>query len=432
MEYTKEVLADKKVKLTIKVSKAEWDVALQEAYEHTKGKYRVQGFRAGKAPRKVIEKEYGDTVFYDEALNNCFYVYYEEALTKEKLEVVGNPKLDVEKIDETGVTLVVTTEVYPEVKLGAYTGLTVEKPEIKVSSAEVNAEIELMRDKAGRMVVQDRPAKNGDTLLIDFVGKKDGVAFDGGTAKGYELKLGSGTFIPGFEDQLVGAKAGEEKLVNVVFPAEYPAEDLAGKPCIFEVKVHEVREKVLPELDDNFAKNVSEFDTFEEYKKSVKEQLKKEKEQKAEQDAEEKLLQMITDNSQVDIPEVMVEEQAHEFVHNFAHQLEHQGLNIDDYVKYMNTTIEELEKSRMDDARKTVKTRLVLEEVMKKENIKLEKEELEKAIAEQAEFNGVSVEEFKKTVHDHYLNQIASNLILSKLFDILKKNNNMLFTKDKM
>ena len=273
--------------------------------------------------------------------------------------------------------------------------------------------------------MQDRPAKNGDTLLIDFVGKKDGVAFDGGTAKGYELKLGSGTFIPGFEDQLVGAKAGEEKLVNVTFPAEYPAEDLAGKPCTFEVKVHEVREKVLPELDDNFAKNVSEFDTFEEYKKSMKEQLKKEKEQKAEQDAEEKLLQMITDNSQVDIPEVMVEEQAHEFVHNFAHQLEHQGLNIDDYVKYMNTTIEELEKSRMDDARKTVKTRLVLEEVMKRENIKLEKDELEKAIAEQAEFNGVSVEEFKKTVHDHYLNQIASNLILSKLFDFLKKNNNM-------
>ena len=425
MEYTKEVLADKKVKITLKITKEEWDKALQEAYEHTKQKYRVQGFRTGKAPRRVIEKEYGDTVFYDEALNNCFYAYYDEALRKEQLTTVGNPRLDVDKIDETGVTMTVTTEVYPEVELGAYTGLTIEKPEIKVSAAEVNAEVEMMREKASRMVVVEREAKNGDTLVIDFVGKKDGVAFNGGTAKGYELKLGSGTFIPGFEDQLVGSKAGEEKLVEVTFPAEYPAEDLAGKPCTFEVTVHEVREKILPELDDEFAKNVSEFDTLEEYKKSVKEQLKKEKQTKAEQEAEEKLLEKITENSKVEIPEVMVHEQAHEFVHQFAHQLEHQGLNINDYVKYMNTTIEDLEKSRMDDARKTVKTMLVLEAVMKKEGISLEKEELEKAIKEQAELNGVDVEEFKKTVHEHYLNQIASNIVLNKLFDFLKKNNNM-------
>lgn len=425
MEYTKEVLADKKVKITLKITKEEWEKALQDAYEHTKQKYRVQGFRTGKAPRKVIEKEYGDTVFYDEALNNCFYVYYEQALVKEKLETVGNPRLDVDKIDETGVTMKVTTEVYPEVELGAYTGLTIEKAEIKVSSAEVNAEVEAMREKASRMVVVEREAKNGDTVVIDFVGKKDGVAFDGGTAKGYELKLGSGSFIPGFEDQLVGAKAGEEKVIDVTFPAEYPAEDLAGKPCTFDVTVHEVREKVMPELDDEFAKNVSEFDTLEEYKKSVKEELKKEKQAKAEQEAEEKLLEKITENSKVEIPEVMVHEQAHEFVHQFAHQLEHQGLNINDYVKYMNTTVEELEKSRMDDARKTVKTRLVLEAVMKKEGISLEKEELEKAIKEQADLNGVDVEEFKKTVHEHYLNQIASNLILNKLFEFLKKNNNM-------
>ena len=425
MEYTKEVLADKKVKITLKITKEEWEKALQDAYEHTKQKYRVQGFRTGKAPRKVIEKEYGDTVFYDEALNNCFYVYYEQALVKEKLETVGNPKLDVDKIDETGVTMTVTTEVYPEVELGAYTGLTIEKEEVKVSAAEVNAEVEIMRDKASRMVVVEREAKNGDTLVIDFVGKKDGKAFDGGTAKGYELKLGSGTFIPGFEEQLVGAKAGEEKLVEVTFPAEYPAEDLAGKPCTFEVTVNEVREKVMPELDEEKEKNVSEFDTLEEYKKSVKEQLKKEKEAKAEQKAEEKLLEKITENSKVEIPEVMVHEQAHEFVHQFAHQLEHQGLNINDYVKYMNTTVEALESSRMDDARKTVKTRLVLEAIMKKEGISLEKEELEKAIKEQAELNGVDVEEFKKTVHEHYLNQIASNLILNKLFEFLKKNNNM-------
>ena len=423
MEYTKEVLADKKIKFTVKMTAEDWAQALENAYNATKGKYRVQGFRAGKAPRKVIEKEYGDTVFYDEALNESFYRYYNQILVDEKLEVVGEPKVGVEKIESEGVTLTITVEPYPEVKLGAYTGLTIEKEEVKVSAAEVNGTIKEMQEKAGRMVVVDREAKEGDTLTIDFVGKKDGVEFQGGLAKGYELKLGSGTFIPGFEDQLVGTKAGDEKVLNVVFPKDYPAEELADKPCTFDVTVHEVREKVLPELDDEFAKNVSEFDTMEEYKKSVKEQLKKKKEQEAEQKAEEKLLEVITDNAEVEVPEVMIEEQAEAFVHDFAHRLEHQGLNIDDYVKYMNTTVDALKKSRLDDAKKTVRTRLVLEAIMDKEGIKIEKEELEKAIADHAKFNGMEVEEFKKTVHDHYLNDIANNLLIGKLFDFLKKNN---------
>ena len=425
MEYTKEVLADKKIKYTVKMSPEDWEYALEHAYISTKNKYHVQGFRAGKAPRKVIEKEYGDTVFYDEALNDSFYRYYNQILSDDKLEVVGNPKLDVEKIDSLGVVLTITVEPYPEVKLGAYTGLTVEKVDVKVSVAEVNGAIKDMQEKAGRMVVVEREAKNGDTLIIDFVGKKDGVEFQGGSAKGYELKLGSGTFIPGFEDQLVGAKAGEEKVLNVVFPKDYPAEDLADKPCTFDVTVHEVREKVLPELNDEFAKNVSEFDTLEEYKKSVKEQIKKQKEEKAEQEAQEKLLELITENSTVEIPQTMIDEQAEAFIHDFAHRLEHQGLNIDDYVKYMNTTVEDLKKSRLDDAKKTVKTRLVLEAIMDKEGIKLEKEELDKAIEEHAKYNGMEVEEFKKTVHDHYLNDIANNIIVGKLFDFLKKNNNL-------
>ena len=421
--YTKEILANKNAKLTVKMTAEEWNEALQKAYEKTKGKYRVQGFRNGKAPRKVIEKEYGDTVFFDEALNESFYHYYGEIIEKEKLEVVGNPRCNVEKIESSGVTLTIETALYPEVKLGAYTGLEIEKEEIKVSAAEVNVAIKDMQEKAARMVKVDRVAKNGDTVVIDFVGKKDGVAFDGGTGKGYELKLGSGTFIPGFEDQLVGAKAGEDKNVNVTFPAEYPAEDLAGKPCVFEVKVHEVREKVLPELDDKFAQNVSEFDTLEEYKKSVKEQLAKQKEQKVNAEAEEKLLQKITDNAEVEIPEVMVEEQADEFIHQFAHRLEHQGLNLDDYLKYMNTTYEDLRKSRMEDARKTAKTRVVLDAILKKENITLEKEEVEKELEKHAQLNGVSVEEFKKSVHDHVITDIANNIVINKLLDFLRKNN---------
>lgn len=423
MEYTKEILADKKAKLTVKMTAEEWQDALQKAYEKTKGKYRVQGFRNGKAPRKVIEKEYGDTVFFDEALNESFYNFYNEIIEKEKLEVVGDPRVNVEKIESSGVTFTITTALYPEVKLGAYTGLEIEKEEVKVSVAEVNGAIKDMQEKAARMVKVDREAKNGDTVIIDFVGKKDGVAFDGGTGKGYELKLGSGTFIPGFEDQLVGAKAGEDRNVNVTFPADYPAEDLAGKPCVFEVKVHEVREKVLPELDDKFAQNVSEFDTLEEYKKSVKEQLTKQKQQKADSEAEEKLLQMITDNATVDIPQAMVEEQADEFIHQFAHRLEHQGLNLDDYLKYMNTTYEDLRKSRMEDAKKTAKTRVVLDAILKKENITLEREEVEKELEKHAQLNGVSVEEFKKTVHDHVITDIANNIVINKLLDFLRKNN---------
>lgn len=425
MEYTKEVLANKKLKITIKITAEEWQNALQKAYEDTKGKYRVQGFRTGKAPRKVIEREYGDTVFYDEALNQCFYKYYDEVIDKEQLEVVGNPNVNVDKIETSGVTMTITTAVYPEVTLGAYTGLTIEKDKVSVTAAEVNGALKDMQEKAGRMVATDRAAKNGDTLNIDFVGKKDGFAFDGGTAKKYDLVLGSGSFIPGFEDQLVGTKAGEEKQVVVTFPKDYPAEDLAGKECTFDVTVHEVREKILPELDDEFAKNVSEFDTLEEYKKSVKERIKKQKEQRAEQEAESKLLEKITENAVVEIPEEMVDEQADAFIHDFEHRLSHQGLTLDGYLQYMNTTVEDLKKSRMDDARKTVKTRLVLDAILKKENITLEKEEVEKAIEDHAKYNGMTVEEFKSNVHDHVLNDIANGIVMNKLLDFLKKNNTL-------
>lgn len=425
MEYTKEVLANKKLKITIKITAEEWQNALQKAYEDTKGKYRVQGFRTGKAPRKVIEREYGDTVFYDEALNQCFYKYYDEVIDKEQLEVVGNPNVNVDKIETSGVTMTITTAVYPEVTLGAYTGLTIEKDKVSVTAAEVNGALKDMQEKAGRMVATDRAAKNGDTLNIDFVGKKDGFAFDGGTAKKYDLVLGSGSFIPGFEDQLVGTKAGEEKQVVVTFPKDYPAEDLAGKECTFDVTVHEVREKILPELDDEFAKNVSEFDTLEEYKKSVKERIKKQKEQRAEQEAESKLLEKITENAVVEIPEEMVDEQADAFIHDFEHRLSHQGLTLDGYLQYMNTTVEDLKKSRMDDARKTVKTRLVLDAILKKENITLEKEEVEKAIEDHAKYNGMTVEEFKSNVHDHVLNDIANGIVMNKLLDFLKENNTL-------
>jgi trigger factor len=425
MKYTKELLADKKLKFKIELSSEEWDKQVDKAYESTKSKYRVQGFRNGKAPRRVIENAYGKEVFYDEALNNCFYEYYNEVLTKEKVEPVGNPHLDVEKLDDSGVTLVITTAIYPEVKLGDYKGLTIEKEEIKVTAAEVNGAIKDMQEKSARMVVVNREAKNGDTVIIDFVGKKDGKAFDGGAGKGYELVLGSGTFIPGFEEQLVGIKGGESRVLDVTFPKDYPAEELANAPCTFDVDCKEVREKVLPELNDEFAKNVSEYDTLDEYKKSVKADIKKQKEQKAEQDAQTKLLEKICDNATVEIPEEMVAEQVDEFINQFDKRLKSQGLDLDGYVKYMNTTIDALKKSREDDARKTVKTRLVLEEIIKAENIKLEKEDVDAEIEKQAKFSGLSAEEFKKSVDEELLNQIANNLVINKLLTFLKSNNNM-------
>lgn len=425
MKYTKELLADKRVKVKIEVSAEEWNEQLNKAYETTKSKYKVQGFRGGKAPRRVIENTYGKEVFYDEAINNCYYDYFEKVVQDEKLEPVGMPNLDVEKLDDTGVTLVVTTAVYPEVKLGNYKGLNIEKPEVKVTAAEVNGAIKDMQQKSSRLVKVERAAKNGDTVTIDFLGKKDGVAFEGGEGKGYELKLGSGTFIPGFEEALVGIKTGDQKVIDVTFPAEYPAENLAGKPCTFDITCHEIRETVLPELNDEFAQTVSEFDTMEDYKKSVKKDLLAKKEREAEAEVQEKLLQAVCDNAQLEIPQVMVEEQIDEFIKGFEQRLSAQGLNLKDYLAYTNSNIADLRNSRQEDAKKTVKTRLVLEAIIKAEDLKITKEDVDAEIEKQAKFSGISADEFKKSVNEQFLNQMVNSLVINKLLDFLKANNNM-------
>lgn len=424
MKYTKETQQDKHLKITITLDLADWQSALDEAYQKTKARYKVQGFRQGKAPRRVIEKEYGEVVFFDEALNNSFAKYYSEILEKEKIDAVGNPKVNVEKLDNDGVVMTAVTAVYPEVKLGSYK-VDVKKPTAKVTVAEVDGAIKEMQERSARMVAVKREAKNGDELLIDFVGKKDGVAFDGGTAKGYQLVLGSNTFIPGFEDQLVGTKEGEEKTINVTFPKDYPAKDLADKPCTFDVKVNEVREKILPKLDDEFAKNVSEYDTLEDYKKSLKEDLLKQKQHQIEHETEDKLVDAVVGNAQVEIPTEMIDEQVEEYIHDLSHRLSHQGLKLEDYVKYMNTTVEKLKQDSRKDAEKVVKTRLVLEAIIKDKNLNLEKDEIENAIEKQAKQSGVTVEDYRKTLNQEVLNQIANNIVVDKLIALLKKENNM-------
>lgn len=423
MEYTKELLADKRVQIKMNITHAEWEEHVQNAYEKTKAKYKVQGFRNGKVPRKVIEKTYGETVFFDEAINDCFYKHYDDIIKKEQIEPVGNPSLDVEKLDKDGAIFVITTVIYPEVKLGEYKGLEIEKPEVKVTAAEVNGAIKDVQNKSARLVAVEREAKKNDTVIIDFLGKKDGVAFAGGEGKNFELVLGSGMFIPGFEDQLVGIKAGESRKINVTFPTDYPAEDLAGKECTFDCDCHEVREKVLPELDDEFAQNVSEFDTFDEYKKSVKADLLKQKQLNAEQEYTSKLLEKITDNATIDIPQKLVDDQIEMTIAQFDERLRAQGLNFDDYVKYMNTTIDAFRKSREEDARKTVKTRLVIEEIIKQEKIQLQIDEFNAELERQASFSGIDVEEYRKSLSNEMIGNMANNMLMNKLFDFLKANN---------
>lgn len=422
MKYTKELIDGKKVKIVLTVEKEEWNKELELAYEKTKAKYKVQGFRPGKAPRKVIEQAYGKYVFMDEALNNGFFKYYNEVLDKEKeIQVVGEPKVDVKKIDDNGFILEIEQDLKPEVKLGEYKALGLEKPVVKVTAAEVTKELKAMQEKSARIVEVDRKVKNGDTVVMDFSGSLNGVKFDGGTAKDFELEIGSGQFIPGFEDQMIGMKKGETKNLTVTFPENYHSKDLAGKESVFEVTVHVIREKQLPALDDEFAKNVSEFDTLEDYKKDLKSTLLAEKKSKSEFEYEQKLIETAVANATVEVPQSMIDEEVNHSIRDFEHRLAHQGLKFADYLNYLGTNLEDFKKSKSEEAAKSVKTRLVLEEIIKAENVTVEPKEIEKEIANMAEKMNKPVEEFKKGLDENRINNIVNGLIIEKIVKIIKK-----------
>lgn len=422
MNYTKE-LEKTKVKFVIDLTGEEWEHELDHVYEHQKNKFSVEGFRKGKAPRKVIEKQYGESVFYNDAIDECFYHSMDEILGKEKVEVVGAPSLNIKKLDNTGLTLEVTMDLYPKVKLGEYKNLGLEKPEVKVSAEEVKAELNRMAEKSARIVSCDRAIKKGDIAVFDFLGLMDGKEFEGGKAENYELEIGSGQFIPGFEDGMLGLKAGEEKDINLVFPKDYFVEKMQDKAVTFKVKVHAVKEKIVPEINDEFAQNVSEFDTLADYKKSIKEELLKAKKQQAEYEYEAKLLDAVTDNAKVEIPESMVNEQVDMFIHDFEHRLSHSGMTLDMYLEYAHQTLDQLKESRREDAKKTCKTRLVMQELIKVEKITVSKEDIDKEIAKQALKMNTTVEEVNKSINEQTLNQISNNIIIDKLLNFLKENN---------
>ena len=414
--------------ITFTVPSADFADFEKRAYEQNKGKYNIPGFRKGHAPKHVIEQRYGKGLFFEEALYLCAQEYYGEFLDKNKeVEPVARPRLDDKslKMDDKGVTFAVVVTVRPEITLGQYKGLTVKKTEVKkVKPADVDAEISKVRERNARYIeVTDRAVADGDQVNLDYCGKTDGVAFDGGTAQGQTLTIGSHTFIEGFEEQLVGMNIGETRDINVTFPAEYHAEELKGKPAVFTVKINSITVKELPELDDEFAKDVSEFDTLKDYKADIKKHLEERNAKDAEREDESKLIEAVVANTKIDIPEDMIEEQIDQYVEDFKYQLSYQGLNIDDYFKYTERTMEDLRKDHRERAEKSVRTRLVFEEIVKAEKLVADDAAVEAKIREYAERVGSTYEDFSKQLQPTDRYYFENQAITDSLLALLKKEN---------
>ncbi len=414
--------------IKITLTKAEWDAYVEKAYQANKGKFNIQGFRKGNAPKSIIEKNYGEGVFYDEALDMAIGDEYYKALTENKdLEVIDQPSIKVEKFDETGVEVLATVALLPEVKLGQYTNLTVEKYTEELNEEKVEKELAQAQERGARFVEAEEgvEAQNGDFATIDFTGSVDGKEFEGGKAENYRLELGSHSFIDNFEDQIVGMKVGEEKDINVTFPEDYPAEDLKGKPAVFKIVLHKIEKKELPELNDEFASNTSEFETLEEYKADIRKHMQESIDQKIARENENRLIEKAVEGASVEIPEVLIERQLDMFIRDFEMRLSYQGLKLQDYLGYMNQTEKDLRESYKEQATKSVKTRLVLEAIIKKEGLDITEEELDAKLAETATKYGSSLEEFKKNMNENNIAYIKNDLLMDKLVAFLTKNNTL-------
>ncbi len=410
--------------LTIKADTKEWKEAIEKVYEKQKGKYEVQGFRKGKVPQKVIEQNYGNTIFWEDAIAEVANEGFRKAIAENKeFDPVGSPSLNVEKVDDMGVELTITTEIVPEIKLAPYIGLTVEVPkqtyDKKMLDEELkHAQIHRSTDKP----VEGKVSAMGDVVVIDFVGSVDGKEFDGGKAENHKLELGSKTFIDTFEEQLVGHKAGDKVDVNVTFPKNYGATELSGKKALFKCEIKSVNEKVVPELNDEFAKNFG-FDKFEDYKKDVEDQIKYEIEQSNKNAEENVLIDTIVKNTEVTLPDALVKQNLDHIMKDFEYRLAYQGLNIEDYAKFTNTTVEQIKESHKKDAENLAKTKLVLEALVKAENLSVSDADADKRLEEIAKNQNKSLEEVKKTFDSHMMDRLFSDILMSKLVDFLKSKN---------
>ena len=390
-----EKLEKSRVALTIEASAEEFEAAVNKAYLKMRGKINVPGFRVGKAPRKIIEKMYGEEVFYEEAVNIILPDAYEDAVKEQKLDVVGYPEVELESCTKDGVVFKCTVAVYPEVKLGQYKGLEAPKAEVKVAAADVNARLKEMADRNSRLVSVERAVKKGDTADIDFEGFDNGVAFDGGKGENFDLEIGSGSFVPGFEDQLIGMKAGEEKDIDITFPENY-APELAGKPVVFHVKVNEVKVKEVPAVDDEFAKDVSEFDTLKELKADIKKKMTAERTEAAQRAFEDVLMAKVAEGVEAEIPHEMVELQAERMMEQFKQQLAAQGIPFDQYLKMTGTTEADFRKRADGPAAEQVKMDLAVEAIIKAEGLEATDEDVENELKNVAEKYGMDLETVKK------------------------------------
>ena len=425
MATTFEKLSSNKVKLGFTVDAAKYDEAIRKAYQKDVKNITIPGFRKGKAPMQVIENHYGAGVFYEDAFEILFPEVYQAALTEHGVTPVDRPELNMEQI-EKGKDLIFSVEVFvtPDVELGQYKNLGIEKKVDEVTEDDVKAEIERARDRAARYIdVTDRPAKLDDQVNIDYAGFVGEEQFEGGTAQGHDLVLGSGQFIPGFEDQLVGAEAGSDVEVHVTFPEKYHAENLAGKEATFKVKVNSIREKEVPELDDDFVKEASETaNTVDEYKAEIREKLEKQAEQKADNAFESEILEAVVENTKIDLPEAMIEEQIDNMLRDMEMRLMYQGMRLDDYLKYTGQTREDLRKVYHDEAERRVRTQLTLEEIRKVEEIKAEEADIDEEMKSLAEQSRKSLEDFKASLTENdkkYFEEVAS---LTKTIKFLKDN----------
>ena len=390
-----EKLEKSRVALTIETGAEEFEAAVNKAYLKMRGKINVPGFRVGKAPRKIIEKMYGAEVFYEEAVNILLPDAYEDAVKEQGLETVGYPQVELESCTKDGVVFKCTVAVYPEVKLGQYKGLEAPKAEVKVAAADVNARLKEMADRNSRLVSVERAVKKGDTADIDFEGFDNGVAFDGGKGENFDLEIGSGSFVPGFEEQLIGMKAGEEKDIDITFPENYTPE-LAGKPVVFHVKVNEVKVKELPAIDDEFAKDVSEFDTLKELKADIKKKMTAERTEAAQRAFEDVLIAKVAEGVEADIPQEMVELQAERMMEQFKQQLASQGIPFDQYLQMTGTTEADFRKQADGPATEQVKMDLAVEAIIKAEGLEASDEDVENEMKSVAEKYGMDLDTVKK------------------------------------
>lgn len=421
MSLQVEKLEKNMAKLTIEVSAEDLDKAMQNAYLKAKGKISIPGFRKGKAPRKMIEQMYGKGIFLEDAANALIPEHYSKALEECDLEIVSQPDINVTQM-EPGKALIFTAEVAvkPEVTLGEYKGVEVPKAEITVTDEEVDAEVKKEQEKNSRTVtVEDRAAAKDDIVTIDFEGFTDGVAFEGGKGSDYPLTLGSNTFIPGFEDQLIGANTGDHVEVKVTFPEEYQAKELAGKEAVFQCDIKKIEAKELPELDDDFAKDVSEFDTLAEYKESVKKTLTEKKEKDAATEKENAAIDKVIENAQMDIPELMIQSQARQMMDDFGRRMQSQGLSMDQYFQFTGMTAEKMLEDMKPQALKRIQTRLVLEKVAEVENIQPSEEEVEEEIAKMAEAYKMEADKIKELLGDVELEQMKKDMAVQKAVTVI-------------